>query len=75
MSLEYIYEPGTYMSLLQLLAKTYPNIDDCMFKSNKLESTLCCKDFGHTDHGVYIDWSLHVDDSSNLQAISGILHQ
>ena len=33
--------------LLQFLAKIYPNIDDCMYKINKLESTLC-NDYGHT---------------------------
>ena len=59
--------------LLQLLAKIYPNInDDCMFKINKLESTLC-NDCGHTTNndGVCIDWSLHLEDSSNLQTIVG----
>ena len=75
------YEPGmqydAYECLLQLLAKIYPNInDDCMFKVNKLDSTLC-NDYGHTanDDGVCIDWSLHLEDSSNLQTISGMLHQ
>ena len=59
--------------LLQLLAKIYPNInDDCMFKINKLESTLC-NDCGHTTNndGVCIDWSLHLEYSSNLQTIVG----
>ena len=63
--------------LLQLLGKIYPNInDDCMFKINKLESTLC-NDRGHTaiNDGVCIDWSLHLEDSSNVQTISGMLHQ
>ena len=47
-----------------------------MFKINKLESTLC-NDCGHTTNndGVCIDWSLHLEDSSNLQTISGMLHQ
>ena len=40
------YGPGMQYDvhewLLQLLAKVYPNIyDECMFKFNKLESTLC----------------------------------
>ena len=75
------YEPGmqydAHECLLQLLAKIYPNInDDCMFKINKLESTLC-NDCGHATNndGVCIDWSLHLEDSSNLQTISGMLHQ
>ena len=54
-------EPGmqydAHECLLQLLAKIYPNInDDCMFKINKLDSTLC-NDCGHTanNDGVCID--------------------
>ena len=40
------YEPGmqydAHECLLQLLAKIYPSInDDCMFKIDKPESTLC----------------------------------
>ena len=59
------------------VAKIYPNIvDDSIFKINKLESTLfndCC----HTTNndGVCTDWSLHLEDSSNIQTISGMLHQ
>ena len=75
------YEPGmqydAHECLLQLLVKIYPNInDDCIFKINKLESTLC-NDRGHTTNndGVYIDWSLHLVDSSNFHTISGMLHQ
>ena len=75
------YEPGmqydAHECLLQLLAKIYPYInDDCMFKINKLQSTLC-NDCGHTTNndGVCIDWSLYLEDSSNLQTISGMLHQ
>ena len=47
-----------------------------MFKINKLESTLC-NDCGHTANNdrVCFDWSLHLEDSSNLQTISGMLHQ
>ena len=63
--------------MIQLHAKIYPSLnDDCMFKINKLESTLC-NDCGHTtnNEGVYIDWSLHLEDSSNLQTVSGMLHQ
>ena len=64
--------------LLQLLASIYPNVnDDCMFKIDKLESTLCVSnDCGHTinSDGACIDWSLHIEDSHNLQTISGILH-
>ena len=43
--------------LLQLLAKIYPSInEDCMFKIDKLESTLC-NDCGRTSNndGVCID--------------------
>ena len=60
-----------------IACKLYPNIsDDCMFKINKLESTLC-NDYGHTTNndGVCIDWSVHLEDSSNVQTISGIVHQ
>ena len=47
-----------------------------MFKINKLESTFCnnCADTTNND-GVCIDWSLHLEDSSNVQTISGMLHQ
>ena len=36
-----------------------------------------CNDCGHTTNndGVCIDWSLHLEDSSNVQTISGLLHQ
>ena len=75
------HEPGmeydAHECLLQVLAKIYPNSnDDFMFKINKLESTLST-DFGHTTNngGVCNDWSLHIEDSSNLQTISGMLHQ
>ena len=38
-----------------------------MFKTNKLESTLC-NDCGHTTNNddVCIDWSLHLEDSGNV---------
>ena len=75
------YEPGmqydAHEYLLELLAKIYPSInDDCMFKIDKLESTLC-NDCGHTanNDGVCIDWSLYLEDSSNIQTKSGMLHQ
>ena len=47
-----------------------------MFQVNKLESTLC-NDCDHTTNndGACIDWSLHLEDSSNVQTISGMLHQ
>ena len=47
-----------------------------MFKINKLESKLC-NDCGHTTNndGVCIDLSLHLEDLSNVQTISGMLHQ
>ena len=48
-----------------------------MFKIDKLESTLC-NGYGHfaNNDGVCIDWSLHLEDSdSNIQTISGMLHQ
>ena len=57
--------------LLQLLANSYPNSnDDCMLKINKLGSTFF-NDCGHTinNDGVCIDWSLHLEDISNVQAI------
>ena len=58
---------------LQLLAKSYPIInDDCLIKIDKLESTLC----NHTTNydGVCNDWSLLLEVSSIIQIISGILH-
>ena len=63
--------------LLQVLQKFNLNInDDWMFKINKLESTLC-NNCGHTtnNNDVFIDMSLHLEDSSNVQTISGTLHQ
>ena len=57
--------------------KNLPNInDDCMFKIDKLQWTLC-NDCGHTanDNGVCIDWSLHLEYSSNIKTIGGMLHQ
>ena len=55
------YEPGiqydAHGCLLQFLVNIYPNInDDCVFKINKLESTLC-NDYGHTtnNEGVCIE--------------------
>ena len=75
------YGPGmqhdAHESLLQSLAKIYPHIDDdCMFKINILERTLC-NDCGHTTNNdcVFIDWSLHLVNSNNVQTISGMLHQ
>ena len=61
--------------LLLLLPKIYPNINyDCMFKINKQHF---CKDCGHTANidGVYIDWFLHLEDSRNIETISGLLDQ
>ena len=47
-----------------------------MFKINKLDATFC-NDCGHTPNndGICVDWSLHLEDSSNVQAICGMLHQ
>ena len=47
-----------------------------MFKINELESTLC-NDCGNTTNNdrVCIDWSLHLDNSNNVQKISGMLHE
>ena len=47
-----------------------------MCKINKLESTLC-NDCGQTtnNNGVYIDRSLHIEDSSNVQTIGRMLRQ
>ena len=63
--------------LLQLLPKIYcDNNDDCIFKINKLQPTFC-NDCGHTTNNdsVCIDGSLHLEDSRNVQAITGMLHQ
>ena len=61
-------------SCLKKFAPILMMTDDC--KINKLESTLC-NDSGHTaiNDVIYIDWSLHLEDSSNVQTISGMLHQ
>ena len=67
----------TYLGLQQYDAHECPNIDDdYIFKINKLESTLC-NDCGYTTNndGVCIDWSLYLEDSSNIQTISGMLHE
>ena len=59
------------------LKKILPNINDnCMFKIGKLESTLC-NECGHTrnNDGVCIEWSLHLNNSSNNQTVRGMLHQ
>ena len=47
-----------------------------MFKIDKLELTLC-NDCGHISNnvGVCINWSLQLEDLSNIQTISGMLHQ
>ena len=47
-----------------------------MFKIDKLDSTLC-NAFGHTknDDGAGIDWYQHLEDSSIVPIISGVLHQ
>ena len=75
------YESGmqydVHECLLQLLLNIYPNInDDCMLKIDKVASALCNK-CGHTasTNGVCINISLHLEDSSNAQTISGMLHQ
>ena len=49
---------------------------DYMFKINKLESPLC-NDCGRTanNKGVCINWSLHLEDSFNVQTISEMVHQ
>ena len=69
------YEPGmqydTPECQLNLLAKIYPNInDDIMFKINIPEQTLS-NDCAHTTNndGLYIDWSLYLEDSNNAQTI------
>ena len=45
-------------------------------KLMNFESALC-NDCGHTknDDGVWIDWSLYLDNSSNDQTIRGMLDQ
>ena len=74
------YESGmrydAHGCFLLLLLNIYPNINDCMFKIDKLESTVC-NECGHTanTNGVCNDTSLHLEDSSNIQTISGMLHQ
>ena len=62
--------------LVQLFAKSHPNnSDDCMFKINKQESTYC-NDCNHTTNndGLCIGWSLHLEGSRNVKAISEMLH-
>ena len=47
-----------------------------MFKIDTFEATLC-NDYGHRENsnGVCTDTSLDLKDSSNVQTISGMLHQ
>ena len=48
------------------------------FKIDKLESTFCLSnDCGHVinNNGVCIDWPLHINDSTNIQSISGMLNE
>ena len=47
-----------------------------MFKTDKLESKIC-NDYGHATNndGACTDYSLDLEDSSNTQTISGMLHQ
>ena len=57
-------------------AKIYHNIDnDCIIKIHKLESTYH-NDCGHatSNDEVYFNWSLYLEDSNNVQKISGMLH-
>ena len=60
-----------------MVAITYPNIDgECMFKNNKLESAFCNQcGYSTNNGGVFVDWSLHLEDSNNVQTIYGMLHQ
>ena len=54
--------------------KNLPNINyDFMFKINKLESTLCndCDQTTNNDVAC-INWLLRLEDSSNVQRITGI---
>ena len=54
--------------------KEKPSINDgCIFKINKLESVLC-NDYGHTTNndGVCTNWSLHLENLSNVEAVSCI---
>ena len=73
----YESEYDAHKCLLQLVQKIYTSIkDNCIFKIDKFESTLC-NDCGHitSNNGVCIDWSLHLVNSSNVQTIRGMLHQ
>ena len=50
--------------LLQLLGKMFTSInDDCVFKIDKLESTLCndCRHTANND-GVSADWSFQLEN-------------
>ena len=73
-----LYEHGmqydAHECLLQLLEKIYPNVnDECIFKIDKLESTICndCDHAANND-GICTDWSLHSDNSSTIRRM---LHQ
>ena len=46
-----------------------------MFKINILELTFC-DDCGHTTNndGECIDWSLHLEDSNNVQALHQLMN-
>ena len=64
----YESEYDAHKCLLQLLQKIYTSIkDNCIFKIDKFESTLC-NDCGHitSNDGVCIDWSLRLVNLSNV---------
>ena len=62
--------------LIQLLEKIYPNIgNNCMFKVGTLETTVC-QNCGHSiDKSETCNHiSLNLEDTNNLQTVSGILN-
>ena len=64
--------------LTQLLSKIYPGItDECIFKLTMLESTVCEKD--DCGKAINVDnshnvWTVELEDTRNLQTVSGILN-
>ena len=74
------YDAGTQYDvrkcLIQLLVYIYLNGNDHCMMINKFES-IFCNDCNHTTYinGVCVDSALHLEDSSHVQRISGMLHQ
>ena len=66
-----------YECLLQLLAEFTPILMMTAYLRLISYSQTFCIDYGHTAYhdGACTDWFLHLEDSSIVQTISGVVHQ